>query len=314
MTTYKAHQMARKAMLCGGASYTHPDVNSPWQRWWCVCAPVMAWMLAVNLCPGAMADGAIATIPWAAGKIQVDGALSEPDWQGALTLGPFTGAINGDTNRAALQAANRTEAKLLWRDNRLFVAFLCHSPRPAWATYTRHDEPLSQQDVCEVFVRTQTDTAAYAEFQASPLGATFDAVHAWRSPPTFPADCIDWERVAKDHTSDAAWNPTEFTAACRPLDAEPRGAGWVVEMAIPLDAVRARAGGEAGVTPRQTIWVNLLRYIYEPDASGRRELLQQNWSPVMAGCPHVSPMAMRPLELGSRREERGGDPPHATPL
>ena len=259
---------------------------------------IFGLMLAVIARQSVAAGGTNTLIPYATSDIRIDGALMESSWETALSLGPFTGPIDLATNEDAILAVNRTDVKLLWRGDNLFVAFLCRSPRPAWATYTNHDDPLYQQDVCEVFLRAKRGLESYAEFEASPLGTTFDLYRAWVPPPTFPANRIDWNQV-RNRKDDLAWNPPGLTAASRLLKEGGQTVGWVIELAISLAVVREREGLDPRLVPGQVVWLNLLRYVYEPDANGQRHLHPQNWSPVMRGCPHVSPMAMRPLELAT---------------
>jgi hypothetical protein len=62
---------------------------------------------------------------------------------------------------------------------------------------------------------------------------------------------------------------------------------------------RRRRFGKTEYSPG-TLRINFLRYDWKldpKDPDGKRELTAMNWSPVLYGCPHVSPKAMGYLKL-----------------
>ena len=58
----------------------------------------------------------------ARGPIALDGILAEPDWDRAAPSGAFTRSLDGKAASAS------TEARLLWDDQNLYVAFQSEDP------------------------------------------------------------------------------------------------------------------------------------------------------------------------------------------
>ena len=68
-----------------------------------------------------------------------------------------------------------TEVRLAHDASALFLRFDCDDG-DVWATYTRRDAPLWEEEVVEVFIAPgDADPAAYVEIEVNPLGAVFDA-------------------------------------------------------------------------------------------------------------------------------------------
>jgi Carbohydrate family 9 binding domain-like len=151
--------------------------------------------------------------PRAKGPIKIDGVLDEPDWAHAPSTGPFTRTMDGSP------AHYRTEAKILWDDLNLYVAFTCQD-EDVWSSYTRHDDTLYNQEVVEVFIDADGDGKTYNELEVSPGNVTFDAY--------FPARRqgmdLSWESGMKSAVRvDGTYND--------PSDVD---RGWTAEIAIPI--------------------------------------------------------------------------------
>ncbi len=101
----------------------------------------------------------------ASAPLQIDGVLSEADWGGAALTEPFL--LYGRT------AHNNTQAKILWDDTNLYIAFICEDT-DVWTTFTKRDSYLYQNDVVEVFLDPDGDGLNYAEFEVSPLNIVAD--------------------------------------------------------------------------------------------------------------------------------------------
>ena len=103
------------------------------------------------------------------GAITIDGVLAEPDWDRAEKAGPFVRSLDGKPCTAA------TEARLLWDDMNLYVAFLVEDPNVA-SPFTHDDEKLYTSNVVEIFLNPSGDAArGYDEIEVAPTNALFDA-------------------------------------------------------------------------------------------------------------------------------------------
>ncbi|MHB8417867.1 MAG: carbohydrate-binding family 9-like protein [Myxococcales bacterium] len=154
-------------------------------------------------------------VPRAKGRITIDGKLDEPDWARAPSTGAFVRSMDGGPTKY------RTEAKLLWDDQFLYVAFTCQD-EDVWTSYTRHDDPLYNQEVVEIFIDADGDGRTYNELEISPANVTFDADFAERRKDLDRA--VTWESGMKSAvTVDGTLND--------PSDVD---RGWVAEAAIPI--------------------------------------------------------------------------------
>jgi hypothetical protein len=156
--------------------------------------------------------------PRARGPIKIDGVLDEADWKRAPSTGPFTHTMDGAS------AHYRTEAKILWDDENLYVGFTCQD-EDIWSSYTQHDDPLYNQEAVEIFVDADGDGKTYNEIEISPGNVTFDAY--------FPARRqgmdLSWESGLKSAVKvDGTYND--------PSDVD---RGWTVEAAIPIARLAA---------------------------------------------------------------------------
>jgi hypothetical protein len=179
----------------------------------------------------------------ATGPITIDGKLDEPDWKRAPSTGPFVRSMDGGPTKY------RTEAKILWDDKNLYVAFMCQD-EDVWTSYTHHDDPLYNQEVVEMFIDADGDGRTYNELEISPANVTFDAYFVERRKDLDKA--ITWESgmktaVVVDGTLN---NPSD------------RDKGWTVEAAIPIANLAAvphvppRPGDEWRINLYRLDWYN----------------------------------------------------------
>ena len=131
----------------------------------------------------------------------------------------------------------------------LFVEFECEDSRP-WATITRRDGPLYQEEVVEVFIDPFGDLECYFEIEVNPLNTVLDLV---------------LRRVGKGWRKEFAWR-------CEGLEtsAAMTANGWTALLAIPFAALVAEPPASGAV------WrANFLRI--DRPTGGAREL--SAWSP-----------------------------------
>jgi hypothetical protein len=172
-------------------------------------------------------QGPVIEVPRAAGEIKVDGELEDRGWSGPIGR---TGAFTTEGH----PTHPYSDARFVHRNGQLFV-ILYAADEDIRATGARHDEPLYGTDAFQLTLRT-----ANGEFliDVSSAGVVTDARR-------LPSGALDfaWEshaRVAVDR--DGTTN-----------DPSDQDEEWVVEMAIPLDAIglTGRAGERIGLDVRR---------------------------------------------------------------
>jgi hypothetical protein len=99
--------------------------------------------------------------------VKVDGKLDDAVWTKAASFPGFR--LNLDGSPGAL----KTEAKLLYDDEFLYVAFRCPDQN-IWATFKRRDQHLWEEEVVEVFLQADPQQGNYIELEVNPLGTMLD--------------------------------------------------------------------------------------------------------------------------------------------
>jgi hypothetical protein len=204
--------------------------------------------------------------------IKIDGKLDEPAWKTAPSTGLFVNTMNGDALKPD------TEAKLLWDNQNLYIAFE-NVDTDITGTLTDRDSKLWTQEMDEVMLDANGDGKGYIELQVAPNGTIFDTYL-----PTYRKyeDTLDPKRKPYD------WN-SKMKAAVK-LDGtlnkhEDQDKGWTVEIAIPMADVNGLDKDGAKVPPALgDKWrMNLFRMDMGKDAKAQVAL---GWSPPMVGDFH----------------------------
>ena len=147
------------------------------------------------------------------GRIEIDGVLAESSWDRAARAGPFVRSLDGKTASAA------TEARLLWDDDHLYVAFLSEDTNVA-SPFVNDDDKLYTSNVVEIFLNPSGDSSRYDEIEVAPTNALFDA--SFSGGPRKGMD-LSWSSHARHAVRvDGTLNA--------PGDVD---RGWTVELAIP---------------------------------------------------------------------------------
>jgi hypothetical protein len=193
--------------------------------------------------------------------LQIDGVLAEPDWDRAERAGPLVRSLDGKAATAA------TEARLLWDDQNLYVAFLCEDKNVSGAFF-KDDEKLYTSNVVELFLNPSGDSSHYDEIEVAPTNALFDASFA--GGPRQGMD-LSWSSRARHAVHvDGTLN-----------DASDVDRGWTVELAIPFSAL---TGMPKPRPERGDRWkFNLYRLRQGPGQPGEG----QAYSPPMRGDFHA---------------------------
>lgn len=177
--------------------------------------------------------------------IQVDGRLDEKAWQN-------TSAVNAFFQREPRQGnpvSERTEVRLLYDINNLYIGFRCcdSEPQKIVANEMRRDMQLLDNDCVEIFLDTYHDHRTAFYFSTNPLGAQRDGTIIGE----VDDDEQNWD-----------WNGVWDNASH--IDS----AGWTAEIAIPFKTLRYHKADEL-------IWgVNFARYI-------PRKREEAFWSPIL---------------------------------
>ncbi|HYO72677.1 MAG TPA: carbohydrate-binding family 9-like protein [Archangium sp.] len=201
------------------------------------------------------------TVRRAAKAPVIDGELDDAVWKDAAPV-VLRGSFDGR------QPSLRTEARLTYDDQGLYVAFDVEDP-DVWGTLRERDAPIYEQEVVEIFLDANADGRTYNEMQVSPHNVNFDAY--------FPA---------RRQGMDLSWDSGMKTAVKvrGTLDnPEDRDEGWRVEMRIPFERL-------AEVPSRPPKKAERWRFnLYRLEHVGRQQVEGQSFSPLFVGDFHALP-------------------------
>lgn len=196
--------------------------------------------------------------------VAVDGNVEKPVWKKAEPV-TFYIPVTGE------QPLSKTEAGLLWDENYLYV-YLKAFDKDVFSYQTERDSRTCEDDVLEVFFKTDPEKEPYYNFEINALNTVYDAYNIRRG-------------AAGSHYRWSKWNCEGLKSATavkgtinNPSDIDEY---WVLEMAIPF--AELDLGGK--VCPDAgDIWTILLsRYdysVYLPDGleySASAKLTQINY-------------------------------------
>lgn len=234
--------------------------------------------------------------------IVIDGKLDENDWQKTQQSRNFCAPHNPFTPDLANNPAYKTTIRILWDEDYLYFGFVCNAPE-IFADRTEHDEKLYQQDVAEAFLDMTGEALHIAEYHFSPLATLGDAYTTWERSPNYPSSQIQWNQSkAFKRNLSPDWDPEGTEAASSKIMDGDKLVAWVIEAKVPVAELRKNVGLPEDLSQGDIIYANFMRYIQykdpdHPKAKNGRVHRQLNWRATKKGCPHVTPMAMRPFEL-----------------
>jgi hypothetical protein len=203
--------------------------------------------------------------------IKLDGKLDEPMWKAAPSTGLFVDTMSGNP------AAIKTEAKILWDSQNLYLGFE-NVDSDVWAQLTDRDAKLWTEEAVEVMIDADGNGKSYIELEVAPNGTIFDAYL-----PTYRKyeDSIDPK--AKPYS----WS-SKLKVAVK-VDGtinkrEDEDKGWTVEMALPLADANGldKPGVKVPPTVGDTWKINMFRL----DAPKGKSQSAVAWSPPMVGDFH----------------------------
>jgi len=190
--------------------------------------------------------------------IKVDGKLNDAAWAEAPTVGDFVNNMDGS------QSKYKTEARLLYDDNFLYIAFRAVDDN-IWSTMKRRDQHLWEEEVVEVFLQADPLQGSYIELEVNPLGTMLDLyMLAARKPLHYES----W------NSEKLRWGVQVFGT----VDGKGGDKEWTCEIALPMEDIVTASHRPPKAGDR---WrMNLYRGEHFPEAADLA------WSPTLQADFH----------------------------
>jgi hypothetical protein len=155
------------------------------------------------------------TVYRAASPISIDARLDELAWKKPPLLSDFH--FNWWTGGEK----EKTDARMLWDKDNLYVSYFCHDKQIS-ATVTKRHGPVSKDDCVEIFISPNPDKVTnYYTFEINAIGTMLNRCETswWKGPPTWDPEGVRC-RTSLQGLSVKQELPSDRS--------------WVVELAIPL--------------------------------------------------------------------------------
>ncbi len=230
----------------------------------------------------------VVDVPRATTRPTLTAAADDPAWARAAT---FSLAPNRATTAPTAQS---TRFWLTYDDAALYVRVRCDDD-DVRSDFTQPDDPLYKADAVELFLDPVGDGLQWYEVQVSPRNVVFDLSTTVTAPPELqPDETLAWSFVDREVWPNPGYQMLGLrTAAARVKADSTGGAGWIVDIAVPREALLRRMPKDAAPRGR-SVRANFIR-VDHPAGQGA---VYSHWSEVRLGCPHVSPARMGTLRLG----------------
>jgi hypothetical protein len=203
--------------------------------------------------------------------IKIDGKLDEAAWKTAPSTGLFVDTLTGNASPVS------TEAKLLWDNQNLYIAFE-NADTDIWSTLTVRDDKLWTQEAVEVMIDADGNGKSYIELQVAPNGTIFD---------TYLPTYRKYEDSIDPKAKPYSWN-SKLKSAVK-VDGtlnkrDDQDKGWAVEMALPLADVNGLDKPGVKLPPAVgDVWrANMFRL----DSPKDKPQVAVGWNPPMVGDFH----------------------------
>jgi Carbohydrate family 9 binding domain-like len=177
--------------------------------------------------------------------VRIDGTLTDPAWALAAWTDDFVD-IRGPGSPTP---RFRTQAKLLWDDDYLYVGAQLEEPH-VWGTLHERNSALFEENNFEVFLDPDGDGENYYEFEIGPLGTIWELTLP--KPYSLGGQAIDPTNLPglryALHVDGTLNDPTDLDR------------GWSVEVAFPWPALASYNRGRATPPAPGDEWrMNLMR-------------------------------------------------------
>jgi hypothetical protein len=208
--------------------------------------------------------------------LKVDGKLEEA-WKAAPSTGLFVDPLTGNPSPVA------TEAKLLWDNRNLYIAFE-NQDSDVNAKLTKRDAELFTEradeagDLVEVMIDADKNGKSHVELEVAPNNTIFD---------TYLPDLGKYEDSLGGKNKKYGWN-SKLRASVKVdgtlNNSKDQDKSWVVEMALPL----ADANGldKPGVKVPPAVGDVWRLNLYRVDQSKDKARMAGAWNPPMVGDFH----------------------------
>ena len=200
----------------------------------------------------------------------MDGILDEPAWQKAQPVGPFVFQWYKSGEQ------EKTEAKIVWDNERIYFAFTCDDKHIA-AEYYTPNTPVSRDDCCEAFicpVPEGSERLDYINYEINCIGTWLTGYHA-KSRNTDLGRWDDGHLVIGRYIKGTV-NKDDDTDE-----------GWVLEFSVPWSHFK-EFGAKFPPKNGQAIYVGLHR------CGGKTNAQYSQWAPSQTEKPNYH----RPQDFG----------------
>jgi len=190
--------------------------------------------------------------------ITIDGELKEKAWEKAEDVNMVISSENEKLRKE--NPAVKTEAKVLWDDKNMYIAYVCQEPSPKrmrCITDKNHDKDIWKDDSVELFLDPKHTQKDYYQIMINSKGFFTDIYY-----PTIGVSYYKWDSRIKVKTSVGKNS-------------------WVAEMAIPFSVFPGKAPID------DTVWgvnFNRGRHLKNP---GLGEEQMYTWSLLVQGYFHT---------------------------
>lgn len=194
-------------------------------------------------------------------KITIDGKDDETDWSKSRWTEAFTDIVTGTEINAGQQA----KCKILWDDSFLYL-YARFRENNLWASISKHDAPVFQDNAFEMFISPDGGTYNYVEFQINAHGTVWDLFmpKPYRNG-GMGLTSWDIKGLQKAVYLDGTLN--------NPAD---KDKGWSIELAVPFSSVQMNGSHHPA---SGTIWrMNFSRVQWQLDTLNRKYFRQKHKS------------------------------------
>jgi hypothetical protein len=158
----------------------------------------------------------------AQGRVTIDGKLDDAAWRAVPWTEDFVD-IEGDRRRPP---RFKTRVKMLWDDTYFYIGAELEEPH-VWATLTKHDSVIFQDNDFEVFIDPDGDNHNYAELEINALNTTWDLL--------LKKPYRDGGKAQNEYEIEGLKTAVHVNGTLNnPRDTDK---GWTVEIAIPWKAL-----------------------------------------------------------------------------
>lgn len=204
--------------------------------------------------------------------ITIDGNLNEPGWESAPLTEPFVIYTNAAAPRFP------TQARMLWDDTYLYIAFVM-TDHDVWGKTKVYIDDINtclcHEEVAEIFIDPDGDGNDYLELEINPLGAVMDLK-------------LEDEKLSKTGVADLGWSYKGLKVGIGVNgtlnDSTDVDQSWVLEIALPFEDIAPAAPALSFPPKPGDMWrINLYRYEYVRTPERMTELTAWNMTDLERG-------------------------------